>query len=421
MTQPVLARGTWFTILILWFAGICAAMQFAKMSIAFGELQRELGVSASLVSTLMGATGLFGLIFGVSGAAIARSIGYRRVLLGSLYIAALLSFAEAGLPSVETFYALRLLEGITNLLIVVAAPTLMSAHAPPGRLPFVMGLWGTFYGVGFAVAGVVGPQLLAIGGSVALQAAHGVLTIVIALLLTARPLAQTPVAPRDKIGLAQMFRQQVSIIVAAYRKMRTSLPGLLFFFHSSIYLGLLVFLPSFAPHQALTQFLFVAMPLISICGTLTAGFLVQAGVSAGRVLLCGFALLALLLCGFLVPEISTYGGGSMFVALCCAAILVSGVLQGGIFVLTSHLAANPGEEALAFGLIAQLGSLGSILGPVIFANLIELGGLNAFALSSLAGIVLATLVAALGLWRVSPNFVARTITGPKPNEIGPSI
>ncbi len=92
MTLPTeTTRSAWLTILILWLAGICAAMQFAKVSIALPQLQEGLNIGAPTASALMGAAGLFGLVFGVSGAAMARAIGYRRVLICSLYMAVVLA------------------------------------------------------------------------------------------------------------------------------------------------------------------------------------------------------------------------------------------------------------------------------------------------------------------------------------------
>ncbi len=312
------------------------------------------------------------------------------------------------LPSIEIFYALRLLEGVTNLFIVVVAPTLISLHAPRGRLPLAMGLWGTFYGVGFAITGLFGPWLLATGGTCAVLFGHGLLTLVVALLVSRRPLPTVPPAPVALAGLGTIILRQSNVILHAYREARTSSPGLLFLFHSSIYLGLLIFLPGFAPSGTLTQFLLVVMPLVSIGGTLAAGGLVQAGMRPEKALLLGFPLLGLIVMGVILPSGASAYSAYSYGLLCCAAILVSGLLQGHIFILAPRLAANAGEEALAFGLIAQLGSLGSVLSPIAFASAIEWGGLAAFVGLVVIGASIATLVVSLCLLAVTSQLPPQT-------------
>lgn len=380
-------------------------MQFAKMSVGFAALQETYGADAATISALMAATGLFGLIFGVSGASITSSLGFRRVLFGSLVLAAILSFAEAFFPPIPVFYGLRLLEGVTNLFIVVAAPTLISLHAPKRYLPFAMGLWGTFYGVAFALTGLVGPALLDAAGPRGLLVGQGSLALITFVLLARRDLANptgssatSPGWKRPRSNLLTLLRTNLR----AYRHISTALPGAVFFFHSSIYLGFLIFVPLSAPSDWLRGTLLVSMPLVSIAGTIVAGPLVQSGLPLMRTLISGFASVGML--SVALAMVSVNGSSVLqYLLLANAVMLISGILQGSIFILAPRLAADPGEEAIAFGVIAQLGSLGSIVGPIVFAIAIERAELTGFAGLVVAGAVMGALIAGLGLRNASAS------------------
>jgi len=389
----------WYTVGLLWTAGICAAMQFAKMSIGLKALQDALGTDATSISALMAATGLFGLLFGVGGASISDALGLRRVLLYSIFAAAIFSFAESFIPQFIPFYGLRLLEGVTNLFIVVAAPTLIAVYAPPRHIAIAMGLWGSFYGVAFALTGLAGPTLISNFGATGLLAAHSLLALVIALLLVTHRLPGLEKTKNidDAKKVQTVFANQIHTVIRAYKNARTALPGLIFLFHSSLYLGLLIFVPLSAQDGAARDILLVSMPLVSIAATLLAGPLSQV-LPISTVLTTGF-LLEIGAASLLIPATESNASIVTYNLLANGLMLISGVLQGSIFILVPKLASNSREEALAFGVIAQLGSLGSIVGPMAFATSITHGGIVGFAALVAIGAIAGALISFIGLRR----------------------
>jgi MFS transporter, AAHS family, 3-hydroxyphenylpropionic acid transporter len=403
MPEPIPSdAGRWFTVLLLWIAGICAAMQFAKMSVGFSAFQDAFSVDAASVSALMAATGFFGLLLGVSGASITSYIGLRPMLLWALFAAAALSLAETQMPPLPIFYALRLFEGATNLIIVVAAPTLISQQAPPRHIPIAMGLWGTFYGVAFALTGLVGPSLIALAGPKGLLFAHSLFALTAALLLSARRLIQVPIVTRLRWqGIVPAMYAQLRANALAYRHVHTALPGIVFFFHSSMYLGFLIFVPLAAHSASITELLLVTMPLISILGTMLAGPLAQTAIPPARILVLGFGIVAVLAFA-LLPAASPRGSELLFCLLANTMIFVSGVIQGSIFILTPRLASEPSDKVLAFGVVAQLGSFGSIIGPMMFSAVILRNGLLGFAMLVALAAALGSTVAAVGLRKRAP-------------------
>ena len=114
------------TVVVLWLAGLGAAGQFAKIAVAFPALQAlypqagtSLGLAVSLIS-------LLGALLGVVAGMIVARLGLRRMLLWGLWLGAALSLAQAILPGLGALLATRLVEGLSHLVIVVAAPTLIS-------------------------------------------------------------------------------------------------------------------------------------------------------------------------------------------------------------------------------------------------------------------------------------------------------
>jgi len=375
------APRSWWTVIVLWFAGITAAMQFAKMSIGFEAFQISLGAGPDMVGSLLAACGFFGLIFGVSGASITAKFGFRKVLSVSLVAAAVISLVQAANPTVSVFYLTRLVEGATNLFIVVAAPVLIVHHAPPRHISSAMALWGTFYGVAFGVAGALGPYLLDYSGTAALLISHAAFALLTGVLLLSRSLREPSKKDVGSISITTLLRDNLRAI----RMRRTLLPGLIFLFHSSIYLGLLIFVPLSAPSEAATRFLLVAMPLVSIVGTLLVGPLANSLLPPPRTLTIGFTfVIALSILLSWTENVAAY------VAIAVVLTTLSGVVQGCIFILPSRLADSTEDEALAFGMIAQLGSLGSVVGPIAFAKATQIGDLSGFA-------ILATILSISGL------------------------
>ncbi|MGL4236066.1 MFS transporter [Tabrizicola sp.] len=361
--QPSAGTGGWKAVILLWAAGVCAAFQFAKVGVAFQPLAEVLDVGPEAVGALMGAAGTAGVVLGLAGAGLASRLGLGRVLLWALAIAAVLSLIEALMTAYPIFYVLRLLEGVTNLFIVIAAPSLIVQQAPRRHLAIALGLWSTFYGVAFALAAVMAWLLLDPFGPKSLLVVHAGLCLVVLALL--RPLLRSG---RQVLGRWQDVFAAFSPAAhaVAYSRPRIFLPGVVFLFHAAVYVGLIVFLPPLAPTAATVKVLAVSMPTAAFLGTLLSGFVVRGrSAASGRWLVAGFvfAFVQSLALGAGVP-------GWVFAAIGTLIALTMGVIQGLVFILVPYLAQGPDEEALGFGVIVQTGGLANMAGPPVFAALV---------------------------------------------------
>jgi MFS family permease len=187
-------RTDWALVGLLFTTGLLAAGQFAKISLTLGPLEEVYPGSTAFLPFVVSALSVTGIFLGASAGMLVARVGVRVVLLTGLVGGAVLSAAQAMLPAFPILMALRLAEGAAHLCIVVAAPTLMAARASRHDRPVVMGLWGTFFGVGFAIYAALMPALLGAFGIAGVYLFHAAALLAVAALLAPR-------LPRADIGL----------------------------------------------------------------------------------------------------------------------------------------------------------------------------------------------------------------------------
>jgi MFS family permease len=357
--EPAAPQQTaWSKVALLWLCGVGAGLQFAKASVAFDVLASDYQASPTLAGWLLSAVGVAGVVFGAAAGLLAGRIGLRTSLIGGLVVAALISLFQMSLPPVALFLASRVLEGGAHLAIIVAAPSCLSIYVEARRRTIVLSLWGTFFSTAFLVAGLAGPPILDSFGLRTLFAAHAVCMVGLAALafVFIRP-ALPARRPGREAPLSAIFRQQGEI----YANPRTALPAICFLCYTAMYLALQTMTADLAPVGE-RRWLFAGMPLVSVVTTLFAGSLAQSWGSPFRVALGAFAATA-------VATILLQGAVDIQFAVVPAALLrmaFLSLLPGAIYPMIPLLCDGPATQARAYGAIAQLGNVGSALGPPLF-------------------------------------------------------
>ncbi|MDU8945369.1 MFS transporter [Ovoidimarina sediminis] len=357
-------RTDWRLILLLFVAGLFAAAQFAKIALTLDDL--ALIYPDRPVAFAVSAQSVMGVLFGVTAGVIVARLGARRVLLAALLAGAGFSAVQAMLPPFPLFMALRLAEGAAHLALVVAAPTLMAAVAAPRDISVAMGLWGTFFGVGFAAAAAAVPFL---GGPTAVYLVHGAGLLVLAAVLW--PILPK-VMPPSQPGEGLLARH-----LAIYRNPRVFAGAAGFLWHAATFLGLLTFLPRF-----LGGWTGPVLPLAALVGTFGAGVLARR-ISPARITAFGYGAsilgLGLLL---MVPE-------TLRAPLALLVFVFIGLIPGGAFATIPWLNPDPADRARGNGALAQMGNVGTFLSVPLFS--VTLG-------AGLAGpVALAAAISAAGL------------------------
>lgn len=371
MTEPV-QKTSFAMIFALWGAGLGAAAQYGKMSVVFDRLPGLYPDAGATLGFAVSLVGLVGIFFGAMAGLLVARVRYRRALLWALWTGAAMSVLQAGMLPLGPLLVTRVIEGASHLAIVVAAPTLIAQLAAPRHRGFALTLWGTFFGVAFAILAWAGLPLVDRFGLPALFLAHAVYMAAFALLLGATLKPLVPTAPFPPLALRQLLRDNAAI----YRSPRISAPAAGWLFYTFCFVALLTVLPPFiAPGQR--ALVLGAMPLASMAVSLTLGVALLRVMSAVRVIEIGFAasaLLALLLLA--VP-------GSPLVCILLASAM--GLIQGASFAAVPQLNDRPADQAQANGAMAQAGNIGNTLGtPVMAATVAGLGYAGLILLASLA-------------------------------------
>ncbi|HZA84537.1 MAG TPA: MFS transporter, partial [Actinomycetes bacterium] len=363
-----------------------------------------------LVSAITAVAALLGTPVGLW----VRRRGGRRALLAGLAVLAAAGWAGAAAPGVGWMLAARVAEGVGFLLVVVAAPTLMTQLAAKEQQPAVLALWGTGVAVGLAASAAAGGVLAPLGWRPWL-ALPGLLAVplaaAVALLVPPDPpghgsggiagggAALDRGVPRTPPAGAADPPEPAAGAPGRLRAGDLRVPALLASGFCAVVLiasALLGMLPTFLVEEraggnsaAGTATALVA--LSSVLGSLVAGWLLGRGLGP-RPLLA--AALLMPLAAFPVVR----AGGSIGASVLAAATLLAanGVVIAAVFAAVPRMAAAPDHLAVVNGLIAQLGSAGTLLGPPLFALAVAAAGWGTFPplVAAFTGLGLAALLLA---------------------------
>lgn len=357
------------TVLALWAAGLGAAAQFGKISVAYGALgQAYAGHEGLGIGLMVSVVGMVGLVFGTTAGLIVARVGARRAMLGALLAGALVSLVQSFLPPFWVMMLARVLEGASHLAIVVVGPTAIAAVASPARQGAAMTLWSSFFGLTYAVLAWIGPGILqdwGIGGLFRLHALWLLACAAALWWLMARDLPGAAPGGRGGI-LAQHGRIYASPFVAA--------PATGFVCYTVTYVAVLTLLPGQLGDWG--HFAGVAMPLVSISVSLTLGVWLLGRVSAVHLVEGGFALAALAAAGIW----AFWGQGEAVVAAALVLAASLGIVQGASFASIPQLNSGEEDRAGAAGAVAQLGNLGTTTGTPLLALSMQGGGVVGLAL-----------------------------------------
>lgn len=355
-------RTDWPLILLLWITGLLVASQFAKVTLTLDSL--HLLYAGAPVAYAVSGVAVVGILGGALAGFVVARFGLRRSVLWACGLSAILALVQGLDLPFWAYMAVRIAEGVGHLLFVVALPTLMAASAKAVDKSVVMGLWGTFFGVGYALMAFIVPPVQAWGGLQAVFVGHGLLFVAVFPMLWWA-------LPRGIVATQRSVPNPAEVHRRIYSNPRLAASGLGHGTYTALFIALVAFLP--AAMGAL--WLSVVLPIANLIGTFAAGFLAR-HVAAPRIVVWGFGVSALLFAAM---------AASGLPAVAVLAFLATGVVAGGNFAAVPLLNKTPEDQVLANGAMAQLGNVGTFSGTPLFA-------LVAGSLWGLAGLSIAICV-----------------------------
>ena len=365
-------RTDWFAVFALFIAGLAAAMHFAKVAPVMGEIGHDLHMSLIAQGFAVSILGMVGVLFAISTGAVVAAIGLARGMNIALFSGALIAAAGSAAPDAVTFLIIRFFEGFSHLLVVVCAPALMAQHATARDRPIALAIWGCFFGLGFAIASVAAPPIVAAAGWRGLLAGHaGVLTVAGVLVV----LALKRSGHRDTRSPFPGPAALIAAHKAVYSSGAPLLLALTFCAYTIQYLAVLTFLTRHLTESrhwtaAEAGSLVGAASLMTLAATLGAGFLVRHGAPLFGGLAVAFAMTSAAAVGvFSIPAPEF-----VLVPLVVAMMAGYGLMPGFVFANVPAVAATSERAPLAYGAIAQFGNVGTFAGTPLFAAAYQTAG-----------------------------------------------
>ncbi|MEO0676283.1 MAG: MFS transporter [Pseudomonadota bacterium] len=364
-------------VFALWGAGLGAAGQYAKISVIFEPLGLHYGTQGAALGLLVSAVGVMGIIFGVVAGLIVTRLTLRRAMLIGLTLGGVLSLLQATLPALPLFIASRVIEGASHLLIVVAAPTLIAQASSVRARGFTLTLWGSFFGVSFALLILLGLPLVARFGLPSLFVAHGGYMLAFAALLALMVPRDAPVT--EPLTIAGAVRRHVEI----YRSPHKNAAGLGWLFYTFCFVTSVTFLPQFIDAEIRTA-VAAAMPLVAIAASLTLGVVLLSRFSAVVTTQAAFLVSALTALALILAP-----GSAVLVLLFMCGL---GIVQGASFAVVPELNESLEHRAQGNGALAQTGNIGNGLGTPVVAALLAGAGYNAMMASFAVALICGAMV-----------------------------
>lgn len=347
MNSP--ARTNWFLVILIWLGGLGAAAQYGKVSVIFSEISTRYPEAGSSVGFAVSLVGFVGILLGVVAGMYVSAIGYRRVLVGSLWLGAGVSAVQALDLPFAFFLISRVIEGVSHLGVVVAGPTLIAQVSSDRMRGVTMSLWSTFFGVAFALLAWFGLTLVQSSGISSLFLFHAVIMFGLALVLT-WGLKQIPALDRrEPPELSQLPRLHLDL----YRSPWRSAPAAGWLFYTFSFVAILTVLPPYIDPKSRVMIM-AFMPLISILISMTLGIALLTVLRAIRVIQIGFFCCA----GVAIWLLFAPGAP----AACLALAAGMGLIQSASFAAVPQLNPTSVSRAEASGAMAQAGNLGNTIG-----------------------------------------------------------
>ncbi|MEL6808647.1 MAG: MFS transporter [Pseudomonadota bacterium] len=349
-------RTNFYLVFVLWGAGLGAAGQYAKISVIFDRLGPVYPDAGAALGFIVSLVGFVGILLGVVAGLVVARIRYRRAMLWALWVGAAMSLFQSSLPALPLMLASRVVEGMSHLAIVVAAPTLIAGLSAARHTGFTLTLWSTFFGVAFTLLVALGLPLVDGYGVSALFIAHSLWMAGFAIVLT---LFLSPL--QEGVEGTLSLRRLLADHMAIYRSPWIAAPGAGWLFYTFCFLAILTVLPPYITPEW-RAWVMGAMPLVSIAVSMTLGVWALRIMSAVQLTQAGFL--------FSVAALTWLLMAPGLPAACLVLAAGLGLVQGATFASIPQLNTSASTQAQAYGAMAQTGNLGNTVGtPALLAIL----------------------------------------------------
>jgi MFS family permease len=354
-------------------------------------VQKELAMSLTLASWIIGTYGLLGALVGLPAGIVMSLFSGKRALVAGLLCCGAGSLAGAFAKSGGFLIATRALEGCGFLIAVIAIPRLLRIVTAARDSGPILAVWGAYMPTGSLIMILIGPHLMVYGWP-AMWLVNAAVVFGCAALIAVLDFREPAAGTRNTGAVLS----NIGAAVAA--------PGVLLL---SLIFGVYTF--QYAAMVGLLPVLLVDRMGLSIAAAGAAGAVAVAGnvvgnLSAGLLARLGVPIWAIATTGFAFVGFAGYGvfAGILppagVAALAAVSLGMTGLIPASVFAAAPNFARDSAVLAITLGLLTQASNIGNLLGPAAMAGVVErLGWAYApwlFVAVGVIGVTFATLLRA---------------------------
>lgn len=371
-SSPPRSNRGWLVVVA---TGVVAGTHIWKLPAALAEIQLDTGMSLVTAGLLVALIQLASMVGGLLIAWSGEILGLRRLTItGLLFLAAGSLFGSVADGAAQLMTS-RAIEGVGFLLCTVMAPALIQRSCAPERVNIAMASWGSFQGIALLLGLAVSTWILQVTD----WRSWWLIMAVVALAPIPAVLLRIPKdPPRDgrKSDQASAARKRIITTVASPRPW---LAGGVFACYTAQWMAVMGFLPAIytaAGFQGIWPgLLSAAVGGVNAIGALSAGPLMDRGVSGRRLLIPAFATMAATsVITFAFPWPAGPTSAVVQVAGIAVFSLVGGLVPAAMTRISVTLAPEGGSVTGVVGLMQQIFNVGNFLGPPALALLVTVAG-----------------------------------------------
>jgi cyanate permease len=345
-------RTSWGAVVALVAAGVVGAAQIGKGAGALPVLQDEFGLSSAGAAWFLSVVSVIGAVAGAVLGWLGQALGFRRQVLLGLLAIVVTNLLGAAAGSAGWLLAARAGEGLGFVLVVLAAPGLLTEVTGAAHRRLVVGAWGVYMPLGTGLATLVVPVAITAVGWRGAWLIDAAVTAAV-LLAVAR---WVPTSPARRLpglgGLSRAVRSPGVICLAVA-----------FGFYAGAYLAVVGLLPTMLVDGGLSLaaagLVTSIVSLANVPANLLGAVLQHRGVPRWVLLVAGSTWIALTVWGVLDPALPL----PVRIASAVAFTLVVGIVPSAAFSGVVAMSAGTASAGAAVGLLVQGSSIGQLLGP----------------------------------------------------------
>ncbi len=353
-------------------AGVVAALHVGKLPPALPVLKEVLGISLLQAGFLLSLVQFAGMTLGLLTGLAAQRIGLKRSMVAGLLVLGCAGALGGLAQSPAWLLAMRALEGLGFLWVVLPAPGLVRQLVPPARLNAMLGVWGAYMPLGTSLALLLGPWIMQLStpqwGWRTWWWLLAALAFLFALLLgwqapaDPHPPGQSALRPGGARNVSNM-----KLLGRTLRSRAAWLMALTFAMYSGQWLAVIGFLPSIYTQAGVagssSAWLTAGAAAVNILGNLSAGRWLGRGIRPFPLLATGFIAMA---AGALLAFGATAHPGLQYAGVLLFS-MVGGLIPATLFSLALKLAPGADTISTTVGWIQQWSALGQFAGPPLVA------------------------------------------------------